>query len=126
MWRAKRMQRYLLARKEQLRSDPNILLRDHDEHLKLVPLRTGEPGERKSVLHEFACEPRVPPYGGHHEEFWLAVQFAYDHWDRLLTYPRDVKNAAQSQREILEKEEAMRKAVAALKSEHGPHRLTEK
>jgi hypothetical protein len=93
-------------RKEELRKDPSALFRYYNEYLQYFPLSTGE---QPSRYHSRLLANRMN--FGNDEEQALAILYAKDHWELYLEFPRDVKDAAQWQREDLAKRAGTTTAV---------------
>ncbi|KAF1912958.1 hypothetical protein BDU57DRAFT_541655 [Ampelomyces quisqualis] len=94
-------------RMEELRKDPSALFRHYTEYLELFPLG---PGEFRNRYHAMLLANN-PFSFDRNEEKTLAVQYAKDNWQLYLQYPRDLKVAAQWQREELAKRAGTAPAV---------------
>jgi hypothetical protein len=98
-----------LIRKEQLRKDPSALFRHYNEYLSYFPL---EYDQRRSNYHNNLLSNRTMTAEAD-TDLNLAIQFAKDHWEWFLVFPKDEKKATAWQKEKLAAEAALRQPTMA-------------
>jgi hypothetical protein len=86
-------------RKEQLRKDPSALYRHYNEYLRYFPL---EYDQRRSQYHNNLLANRTMTAEAN-TDLDLAIQFAKDHWQWYLVFPKDADRATSWQKEKLAK-----------------------
>jgi hypothetical protein len=98
-----------LVRKEQLCKDPSALYRHYNEYLSYFPL---EYDQRRSNYHNNLLANRTMTADAN-TDLDLAIQFAKDHWQWYLVFPKDADRATTWQKEKLATVTALQHPVKA-------------
>jgi hypothetical protein len=98
-----------LVRKEQLRKDPSALYRHYNEYLSYFPL---EYDQRRSNYHNNLLANRTMTADAN-TDLDLAIQFAKEHWQWYLVFPKDADRATTWQKEKLATVAALQQPVIA-------------